>query len=65
MVVVVVAVRVCVAWPRHVFLPTLATLMFVSLQVIPAIAPEVGHLTVFQRTPPYIMRKNDFTFPGG
>ncbi|RMF12247.1 MAG: NAD(P)/FAD-dependent oxidoreductase [Candidatus Dadabacteria bacterium] len=33
-----------------------------AIQVVPSIAPEVGHLTVFQRTPPWIMPKPDRAF---
>lgn len=28
-----------------------------AIQVVPAIQPEVGHLTLFQRTPPWIMER--------
>jgi cation diffusion facilitator CzcD-associated flavoprotein CzcO len=31
-----------------------------AVQVIPTIAPEVGHLTVFQRTPVWVFPKRDF-----
>ncbi len=30
-----------------------------AIQVVPAIAPEVGQLTLFQRTPPWVMPRND------
>ncbi|KMO27421.1 4-hydroxyacetophenone monooxygenase [Methylobacterium variabile] len=30
-----------------------------AIQVVPAIAPEVGHLTLFQRTPPWVVPRND------
>jgi cation diffusion facilitator CzcD-associated flavoprotein CzcO len=30
-----------------------------AVQFVPAIAPTVGHLTVFQRTPPWIMPRHD------
>ncbi|MFH6781430.1 MULTISPECIES: flavin-containing monooxygenase [Methylobacterium] len=30
-----------------------------AIQVVPAIAPEVGHLTLFQRTAPWVMPRND------
>lgn len=30
-----------------------------AIQFIPKIAPEVGHLTVFQRTPPWVLPRND------
>ena len=33
-----------------------------SIQFIPAIQPEVGHLTVFQRTPPYLIPRPDREF---
>ncbi len=33
-----------------------------SLQLVPAIAPEVGHLTVFQRTPIYVLPKADLKY---
>lgn len=33
-------------------------------QVIPAIAGEVSHLTVFQRSPPYVLPKLDYAFSG-
>lgn len=35
-----------------------------QLQVVPAIVGECAHLTLFQRTPPYVMRKNDYPLPG-
>lgn len=31
-----------------------------AIQLVPAIAPEVGHLTVFQRTPSWIIPKPDY-----
>ncbi|AYF76792.1 NAD(P)/FAD-dependent oxidoreductase [Nocardia yunnanensis] len=34
-----------------------------AVQIIPAIAPEVGHLTVFQRTPVWSVPKPDFQVP--
>ncbi|WP_276206346.1 flavin-containing monooxygenase [Thermoactinospora rubra] len=34
-----------------------------AIQFVPRIAPEVAHLTVFQRTPPWIQPKPDFAFP--
>ena len=34
-----------------------------AVQIIPAIAPEVGHLTVFQRTPVWSIPKPDFRVP--
>ena len=33
-----------------------------SIQVVPAIQPEVAHLTVFQRTPPWIMERRTRAF---
>ena len=33
-----------------------------AVQFIPAIQPEVGHLTVFQRTPPYLVPRPDREF---
>lgn len=30
-----------------------------AIQVVPAIAPQVGHLTLFQRTAPWVMPRND------
>jgi cation diffusion facilitator CzcD-associated flavoprotein CzcO len=33
-----------------------------AVQVVPAIAPEVKHLTVFQRTPIWLSPKNDYVF---
>ena len=33
-----------------------------AIQLVPAIQPEVGHLTVFQRTPPYIIPRPDREF---
>ncbi|GAB3496301.1 flavin-containing monooxygenase [Amycolatopsis cihanbeyliensis] len=35
-----------------------------AIQFVPRIAPEVGRLTVFQRTPPWIMPKPDHPMPG-
>ncbi|MBW7934644.1 MAG: NAD(P)/FAD-dependent oxidoreductase, partial [Gemmatimonadaceae bacterium] len=35
-----------------------------AVQVIPAIQPRVQHLTVFQRTPPWVMPRNDREVPG-
>jgi len=35
-----------------------------AIQFIPRIAPAVGKLTVFQRTPPWIMPKPDHAIPG-
>jgi cation diffusion facilitator CzcD-associated flavoprotein CzcO len=35
-----------------------------AVQVIPSIAPDVAHLTVFQRTPVWVFPKRDFTIPG-
>ena len=37
-----------------------------AIQFVPQIQPRVGHLTVFQRTPPWIMPRPDraFTDPG-
>ncbi len=34
-----------------------------AIQFIPEIAPEAGHLTIFQRTPPWIMPKPDHPMP--
>ncbi len=34
-----------------------------AIQVVPAIAAEVAHLTVFQRTPIWVIPKSDFEFP--
>src|SRR5262249_38276207 len=34
-----------------------------SIQVVPAIAPTVGRLHVFQRTPPWIIPKEDHEIP--
>lgn len=31
-----------------------------AIQIVPAIAPRVGHLALFQRTPPWILPKRDF-----
>lgn len=36
-----------------------------ALQVIPEIAPETAHLTVFQRTPIWVLPKPDAPIPGG
>lgn len=33
-----------------------------AIQIIPQLAKEVGHLTVYQRTPPWIMPKPDYAF---
>ncbi len=33
-----------------------------AIQFVPAIQPEVGHMTVFQRTPPYIIPRPDREF---
>jgi cation diffusion facilitator CzcD-associated flavoprotein CzcO len=33
-----------------------------AIQVIPSIAPEVKHLTVFQRSAPYVLRKSDAVY---
>jgi len=33
-----------------------------AAQIIPAIAPEVGHLHIFQRTPHWVMPRHDYTF---
>ncbi len=30
-----------------------------AIQVVPAVAPEVGRLVLFQRTPPWVMPRND------
>ena len=35
-----------------------------AIQVVPAIAPEVKELKVFQRTPPWIIPKTDYEFSG-
>jgi cation diffusion facilitator CzcD-associated flavoprotein CzcO len=35
-----------------------------AVQFIPRIAPEVGRLTIFQRTPPWILPKPDHAIPG-
>ncbi|EUA64323.1 pyridine nucleotide-disulfide oxidoreductase family protein [Mycobacteroides abscessus 1948] len=35
-----------------------------SLQMVPEIAPQVGHLTVFQRTPIYVGPKPDWRYNG-
>jgi cation diffusion facilitator CzcD-associated flavoprotein CzcO len=35
-----------------------------AVQFVPRIAPEVEHLNVFQRTPPWIMPKPDHDMPG-
>jgi cation diffusion facilitator CzcD-associated flavoprotein CzcO len=34
-----------------------------AVQVIPAIAPIVGSLTVFQRSPPWVLPRNDRVIP--
>lgn len=34
-----------------------------AIQFVPAIQPEVAHLTVFQRTAPWVVPKRDFAFP--
>jgi cation diffusion facilitator CzcD-associated flavoprotein CzcO len=34
-----------------------------AVQIVPAIAPQVGHLTVFQRTPVWSIPKPDFVIP--
>ncbi len=34
-----------------------------AIQIVPQIAPLVGHLSLFQRTPPWIVPKLDFAFP--
>jgi cation diffusion facilitator CzcD-associated flavoprotein CzcO len=34
-----------------------------AVQVVPSIAPEVRHLTVFQRTPVWVFPKRDFAIP--
>lgn len=33
-----------------------------AIQFVPAIQPEVGHMDVFQRTPPYLMPRKDRAF---
>lgn len=33
-----------------------------AIQIVPAIQPEVGHLTLFQRTPPWIMERRSRPF---
>lgn len=35
-----------------------------AIQFVPRIAPTVGRLTVFQRTPPWVMPKPDYAIPG-
>ncbi|HEY2222781.1 NAD(P)/FAD-dependent oxidoreductase [Actinomycetospora sp.] len=35
-----------------------------AIQFVPEIAPEVGHMTVFQRTPPWIMPRRDRAITG-
>lgn len=35
-----------------------------ALQVIPTIAPDTGHLTVYQRTPIWVLPKVNFAIPG-
>jgi cation diffusion facilitator CzcD-associated flavoprotein CzcO len=34
-----------------------------AIQFVPAIQPTVGHMTVFQRTPPWIMPRHDHAIP--
>lgn len=34
-----------------------------AIQIVPALAPQVAQLTVFQRTPPYVMPRNNRTYP--
>jgi cation diffusion facilitator CzcD-associated flavoprotein CzcO len=34
-----------------------------AIQVVPELAERVGHLTLFQRTPPWVMPKNDRPIP--
>jgi cation diffusion facilitator CzcD-associated flavoprotein CzcO len=34
-----------------------------AIQFVPAIQPTVGHMTVFQRTPPWIMPRHDHEIP--
>ena len=34
-----------------------------AIQFVPAIQPEVGHLTLFQRTPPWIVPRLDWKYP--
>lgn len=34
-----------------------------SIQVVAALAPVCGHLSVFQRTPAWVLPKYNFTFP--
>jgi cation diffusion facilitator CzcD-associated flavoprotein CzcO len=36
-----------------------------AVQIVPAIAPEVAHLSVFQRTPPWILPRHDRPIPVG
>jgi cation diffusion facilitator CzcD-associated flavoprotein CzcO len=35
-----------------------------AVQVVPAIAPRVNHLSVFQRTPAWVVPRRDFAIPG-
>jgi len=35
-----------------------------AIQFVPRIAPSAGHVTLFQRTPPWIMPKPDHAMPG-
>lgn len=35
-----------------------------AIQFVPAIAPAVGHLTVFQRSAPWVLQKFDRAYPG-
>jgi cation diffusion facilitator CzcD-associated flavoprotein CzcO len=35
-----------------------------AIQFVPQIAPDVDELTLFQRTPPWIMPKTDYAMPG-
>jgi len=35
-----------------------------AIQIIPAIAPEVGHLDVYQRTAPWVIPRNDRAYTG-
>ena len=34
-----------------------------AIQFVPAIQPEVGHLTLFQRTPPWVVPRLDWAYP--
>ncbi|MEU6284562.1 NAD(P)/FAD-dependent oxidoreductase [Streptomyces sp. NPDC047028] len=36
-----------------------------AIQIVPAIQPEVGRLTLFQRTPPWVMPRADRAISGG